>query len=72
MSDEIVAVALIPAATRDLQATADLLGLSRTDVVNRAVQAYAFLEFELSTGGELLVRRDGRCQRVRFVLEDAG
>ena len=71
MSDadsEPVTVALIPAARAAVTAAAGLLGLSETDVINRAVVAYAFLEEELSGGGEVVVRReDGTVLQVMFL-----
>ena len=41
-------------------ATAALLGLSRTDVINRALQAYAFLEQAVAEGGRIVVTRQNR------------
>jgi len=47
--------------------TAALLGLSRTDVINRALQAYAWLEQQAADGAEVLVQQDGETDRVKFL-----
>lgn len=44
------------------------LELSKTDVINRAVQVYAFIEKEDSKGKELYLRSpDGTLERVHIV-----
>lgn len=53
-------VNLTPRATEAMDTTAELLGLSKTDTVNRALQAYAFLEKIRAEGGEILIRRKER------------
>ena len=67
-----ITVALIPQAAEVLDATATLTGLSRTDVINRALQLYAFYEFERVTGAEFLVRRDGVTSRLMRDPEEEG
>ena len=63
-----VTVNLIPKAWEAANATATLLGLSRTDVINRALQAYAFLEQATADGSEVLVRSsDGKVEQVKFL-----
>jgi hypothetical protein len=63
-----VTVNLIPKAWEAANATAALLGLSRTDVINRALQAYAYIEAELAGGSEVLVRSgDGSIEQVKFL-----
>lgn len=43
-------------------------GLSKTDVINRAVQALAFLETERAKGHELLIRTgDGTLERIHII-----
>jgi hypothetical protein len=54
-----VTVALIPKAANDLQSLHDRTGLSKTDLVNRAISLYEFVDAELATGSELIIRRDG-------------
>ena len=63
-----VTVNLIPKAWDAANATATLLGLSRTDVINRALQAYAFFEETRAGGSEVFVRSgDGSMTQVRFL-----
>ena len=57
--DERVTVALVPKAATDLQSTHERTHMSKTDIVNRAVSLYEFVEAEMSAGAELIVRRDG-------------
>ena len=54
-----ITVALIETAAKDLQTTQDRTQLSKTDIVNRAVSLYEFIDAELSEGAELIVRRGG-------------
>ena len=55
----------IPRAYADLQAVADATGLSRTDVLNRAVQVYRLVEeWTRQPGGLVIVRPDGKLERV--------
>ncbi len=51
-----ITVALIPRAAEDLQQLQDGTGLSKTDLVNRAITLYEFIEAQLRAGRELLVR----------------
>jgi hypothetical protein len=69
MSDEPrrTTVTLIPKAQEALDRTADRLGLSKTDVMNRALTAYAFLEEEWSAGAKILVRHGDDTKEVRFL-----
>lgn len=63
-----VTVNLIPKADEALQATAERLQLSRTDVINRALQAYGYLEETIANGGDVLIRPKGaEVQRLRFL-----
>jgi len=52
-------VNLTPRADEAMGATAEMLGLSKTDTVNRALQAYAYLEKIRAEGGDVIVRRAG-------------
>jgi hypothetical protein len=38
--------------------------MSKTDVVNRAISLYAFVDAALDLGGELVMRRPGEPERV--------
>lgn len=63
-----ITVALVPKATGDLQATVDRTGLSKTDVVNRAVSLYEFIDARLSEGAELLIRdsKTGQVEQIKL------
>ncbi len=54
---------LIPKAETALTAAAEITGLSRNEVVNRALQAYAFLEEQHASGHELLTRQGDDVQK---------
>jgi hypothetical protein len=54
-----ITVALIDKAAADLQRTHDRTQLSRTDIVNRALSLYEFIDAALYAGAELIVRQDG-------------
>jgi hypothetical protein len=53
---ERVTVALVPKAAADLQYLVDETGLSKTDIVNRAISLYKFVEESTAAGREVLVR----------------
>lgn len=54
-------------AERALELAAHITGLSKVDTVNRALQAYAYLEQEKSRGGEILVRdRHGELTMMKY------
>lgn len=69
MSDETrrTTVILVPKAQEALDKTVERTGLSKTDVINRAVQAYAFLEREAAAGAKILVQRGKATEEVRFL-----
>jgi hypothetical protein len=62
-----ITVALVARAIADLRRTIQRTKLSQTDVVNRAVSLYEFIDSELSTGAELVIRRDGREHLVKLL-----
>ena len=63
-----ITVNLIPKAWEAAEDTADRLSLTRTDVINRALQAYAFLEEQIAGGATVLIRHpDGATAEVRFL-----
>jgi len=66
---ERITVALIPKAGEDLQHLQDRTGLSKTDIVNRAISAYEFFESQMQAGKDLLVRNPetGETQIVKFL-----
>jgi len=53
---ERVTVALIPKAAADLQRLQDRTSLSKTDLVNRAITLYEFVDAQLSAGREVLIK----------------
>lgn len=61
-----VAITLIPQVRAGLQRLQDRTNLSRTDITNRAITLYEFIEAQLSAGRELLIRDEdtGEIQRV--------
>jgi hypothetical protein len=61
-------VNITPRATAALDAAATANGETKPNVVNRAIQAYAFLTRMLNEGWDLVLRdNDGREQRVQFL-----
>ena len=61
-----ITVALIPKAGEDLQRLQDRTSLSKTDLVNRAITLYEFIENQQRSGRELLLRNSetGELQTV--------
>ena len=53
---ERITVALIPKAGKDLQSLQDRTGLSKTDIANRAITLYEFIDAQLREGREVLIR----------------
>jgi hypothetical protein len=65
---ERITVGLVPKTGGELRELQERTGLSKTDIVNRAITLYAFMEAQLGAGHELLVRRDtGEVELVRFL-----
>jgi hypothetical protein len=64
-----ITVALIPKAGEDLETLQERTGLSRTDIVNRAISLNAFIEDQVQAGKELLVRdpETGETLLIRFL-----
>ncbi|AKN75306.1 hypothetical protein QR97_13225 [Streptomyces sp. PBH53] len=56
---ERITIALIAKAAEGLQRLQRRTGLSKTDVVNRAISVYDFIDQQLEDGNELLIRRKG-------------
>jgi hypothetical protein len=63
-----VTVALVPKAAGDLQQTVERTGLSKTDVVNRAVSLYEYIDARLSRGDEIMIRdgKSGQVEQIKF------
>lgn len=66
---ERITVALIPAAAVDLRRLQERTSLSKTDIANRAITSYQFLDAQLKSGRDLIIRdpRTGETQMVRFL-----
>ena len=51
-----ITVALIPKVSEDLQRLQDRTALSKTDIANRAITLYEFIEAQLRAGRDILIR----------------
>jgi len=51
-----ITVALIPAVSEDLERLQERTSLSKTDITNRAITLYEFIDAQLHSGNELLIR----------------
>jgi hypothetical protein len=61
-----ITVSLIRQARLDLDRLKERTGLSITDVVNRAISLYEFIDAATRTGGDLLVR-DQKTRETQLV-----
>ena len=67
-TQEVITIPLIDKASDDLQVIHDRTGLSRTDIVNRAISLYAFIDAELRARSLLIVRRqDGKDHLIKLL-----
>lgn len=66
---ERITVGLIIKAAEDLRNTQERTGLSKTDIVNRAVSLYEFIDAAQSSGDEIILRRksSGNLEIVRLL-----
>lgn len=65
---ELITVELIPKAWEDLLAACEREGLSRTDVINRAISLYEFITAQRDGGRDILIRdHDKTMQLVRLL-----
>jgi hypothetical protein len=63
-----ITVALVPKAAAGLARLRERTGLSKTGLVNRALQAYGFVEEQMAAGRQLLIRApDGTVREVTFL-----
>jgi hypothetical protein len=69
LQPERITAALIPQSAEDLQRLQDRTGLSKTDLVNRAITAYEFVDCQLREGQDLIIRnrKTGETHLVRFL-----
>ncbi|MEU6984087.1 hypothetical protein ABZ946_11735 [Streptomyces sp. NPDC046324] len=59
---------LVPPAVQAIADLTDSTGLSKADVINRAVQIYAYLDAQTRDGADLLLRgRDGAPEKIHIV-----
>ncbi len=63
---ERITVALIPKVAEDLQRLKNRTDMSKTDIVNRAITLYEFIEAQLRDGNDILIRdrESGETQNV--------
>jgi hypothetical protein len=64
---ERITVSLAPKGAADLQKTHERTRMSKTDIINRALSLYELIEGELTGGADVIIRRDGRDQYVKFL-----
>jgi hypothetical protein len=64
-----ITVALIPKAAEDLQHLQDRTSLSKTDIANRAITLYEFVDTQLRSGRDVLIRDNeaGTIEIVRLL-----
>ncbi|MFF9129262.1 MULTISPECIES: hypothetical protein [unclassified Streptomyces] len=67
-ANERYSVTLVPPAVEAISKLVEATGLTKTDVINRAVQVYAFLEERMKEGDDVLLRSpSGELERVHIV-----
>jgi hypothetical protein len=64
---EPITFVLVEKAATDLRITHERTHLSKTDIVNRAISLYEFVDAELKAGSEFIVRRDGQEYLVKLM-----
>jgi hypothetical protein len=66
---ERITVALVPKVVGELQQLQDRTSLSKTDLANRAITLYEFIDSQLRAGRDVLVRDNetGETQTVRLL-----
>jgi len=63
-----VTVNLIPKAADSLDRLAERTTMSKTDVINRALQLYDFIDGVTAGGGDVLVRpKDGATELLKLI-----
>jgi hypothetical protein len=64
-----ITIALVPKVVDELLQLQQRTSLSKTDLTNRAITSYAFLDAHINAGHEVMVRdpRTGETQLVRFL-----
>jgi len=66
---ERITVALVPKASDDLQRLQYRTNLSKTDIANRAITLYEFIDSQIQAGRDVLIRDNitGETQVVRLL-----
>ena len=69
LSGERITVALIARVAEELQRLQGATGLSKTDIVNRSISLYDFLQTQMDAGNHIMVKdgTTGETQIVRFL-----
>lgn len=63
-----ITVSLIPKAEDALTELHNTTGMSKSDLVNRSIQAYNFLQTVEASQGQILIHRpDGKTEHVQFL-----
>jgi hypothetical protein len=62
---ELISVALLARVEGDLESLQERTGLSRTDIINRAISLYEFIEGQLRAKNDLLIR-DHKTRKIRL------
>lgn len=62
-----ITIGLLPRVSEGLQRLQDETSMSKTDIVNRAVTMYEFIEDQLRAGRDLLIR-DSETQEIQKVM----
>jgi hypothetical protein len=68
-STDRITVALVRKVVEDLQSLQNTTGLSKTDIVNRAISLYKFIEAQSQAGKDLYIKdpNTGETQLIRFL-----
>jgi hypothetical protein len=65
---ERITVGLIPKVVAELERLRESTGMSKTDLINRAVSLSAFVAEQLAAGNDLLLRdKNGEIERVHLL-----
>jgi hypothetical protein len=69
-----IMVTLIPKATEDLRLLHERTGLSKTDLMNRAVILYEFVDDQLGSGHDIIARNQatGETKLVKLIVAPEG
>ncbi|GAA3866323.1 hypothetical protein [Streptomyces lannensis] len=67
-TNERYSVTLVPPAVDAIAELTESTGLSKADVINRAVQIYAYLDAQTRGGADLLLRQpDGTPEKLHII-----